>query len=114
MNILDNYITFIIFLKLLFIGLSLLKLFHKYKYFQKFLSVEIIDFWKKRIEFIFIASISLFIIYIFNPFVNRTHKIDLETRYLLYLFGFILLISADWNAFINQTPYINFLQNLIS
>lgn len=46
---------------------------------------------------------SLLLIYLFNPRINRLYMVDTETRLLLYLFGFILIISADWEKFLNDS-----------
>ena len=46
---------------------------------------------------------SILLIYLFNPRVDRSVLIDKETKILLYLFGFILLIIAKWNLFTNYT-----------
>jgi len=37
----------------------------------------------------------------FYPQANRSDKLDKESKILLYLFGIILIISADWSGFIH-------------
>lgn len=46
---------------------------------------------------------SIFLIYVFYPKVKRSDNLDKESKILLYLFGIILIISADWNEFIRDS-----------
>ena len=46
---------------------------------------------------------SIFLIYVFYPKVKRSDNLDKESKILLYLFGIILIISADWNGFIRDS-----------
>ena len=73
-----------------------------------------IEFWKDRIEFIFIAFMSALLIYIFNPRVDRTKYINYETRLLFYLFGFILILTANWKIFFKESPLFKDLQKVVS
>jgi len=60
-------------------------------------------FWKERTEFIFIASMSILLIYHFRPYKNvPTNK---ETSLLFYLFGWILLFTAKWSLFFKEAPW---------
>ena len=36
---------------------------------------------------------------------------DKETLFLMYVFGFILLFTADWNQFISESTIITNIQN---
>ena len=62
-------------------------------------------YWKERFEFIFITLMSILLIYLFNPIKQNQELINRETKLLLYLFGFILLITANWNIFITESPW---------
>ena len=53
------------------------------------------------------------IIYLFNPKYNRENLIDYETKVLLYLFGFILLITAEWSAFFKESSWFKKLQTIL-
>lgn len=64
-------------------------------------SLEINDRIKDQVEFIFNIAMALLIIILFNPRQKKHLKIDSETRLLLYLFGYLLVISADWSSFIH-------------
>jgi hypothetical protein len=74
---------------------------------------EGILFWKERLEFIFIALMALLLIYLFNPRRDRNVIIDYETKLLLYLFGFILLITAKWGDFIHENPLFKKFQKIV-
>ena len=66
-------------------------------------------YWKDRLEFIFKCLMSCLLIYLFNPRINRLNKIDNETKLLLYLFGFVLIITADWSVFIKETKLVKYI-----
>jgi len=100
MELFDIGITIIIILKVIFIILLITQFYFKYKQPNNTKLLNNLDFWRNRIEFIFIFLMSLLLIYLFNPRINRIYMIDTETRLLLYLFGFILIISADWENFL--------------
>ncbi len=67
-------------------------------------------YWKERFEFIFIALMSGLLIYVFNPRVDRSVLVDNETKILLYLFGFILLITAKWELFLKASSLVKKIQ----
>lgn len=96
------FIIFVIIIKLCFIILALT---HAYLKAKKRENTELnkkVVFWKDRLEFIFILSMSLLLIYIFNPRYDRHNFIDYETKLLFYLFGFVLIITAKWDIFIRK------------
>ncbi len=70
-------------------------------------------YWKERFEFIFIAAMSILLIYLFNPRSNKNIVLDKETKILLFLFGFILLITAKWDIFIKESPIFARIQKSI-
>jgi len=72
----------------------------------------LINYWKERFEFIFIFLMSALLIYLFNPRKNRGVLINGETKLLLYLFGFILLITANWKLFIKETKWFQDIQHI--
>ena len=97
------YITFIFLIKIGFIIMTITHIYLQAKGKKKSDLDKNILYWKERFEFIFIAMMSILLIYLFNPRVDRSVLIDKETKILLYLFGFILLITAKWNLFTNYT-----------
>ena len=58
---------------------------------------------KAKTEFLFIALMSMLLIYLFNPLAKVKPAITKETYYLLYIFGWLLLFTADWAAFMQTT-----------
>jgi cytochrome bd-type quinol oxidase subunit 2 len=70
-------------------------------------------YWKERFEFIFILLMAILLIYLFNPRTDRIVMIDGETKILLYLFGFILLITAKWADFFREAEWFQYLQKSI-
>jgi hypothetical protein len=109
MNYLQSYIILIIIIKVIFIILAISKIYvEKIKKDEK--TGKKIKFWKERIEFIFIILMSILLIYIFNPRTNNINLINKEIQLLLYLFGFILLITAKWNIFIKESIIFKYLQ----
>ena len=113
MNKFTLYIYIIIFVKVLFICFAISHLFLKIKGKAHSKTDEKILFWKDRIEFIFITLMSFLLIYLFYPRANRSAHLDYETKILLYLFGFILLITADWGVFIKENPLFKQFQTIV-
>jgi len=54
---------------------------------------------KEIIEFLFVAAMAVLLILIFNPWMDNLRHLNSETRLLFYLFGWILIITAKWDAF---------------
>jgi hypothetical protein len=110
MNSYDYYIYLIFSVKIIFILLTI-----SYIYFKIKGNTDLdknILYWKERVEFIFVCLMSILLIYIFNPRLNKEFIINSETRLLLYLFGFILLITAQWDIFIEESKWFEYLQEL--
>ena len=70
-------------------------------------------YWKERFEFVFILLMSILLIYLFNPRRDRAIMIDGETKILLYLFGFVLLITAKWGDFFHEAKWFKYIQGSI-
>ena len=107
------YITFIIFIKVGFVILAISHLYLKLKHKEHSETDKKIIFWKERLEFIFIILMAVLLIYLFNPRNDRSILITHETKILLYLFGFILLITADWNVFFHESPFFKKFQKIV-
>ena len=56
---------------------------------------------------------SILLIYIFNPRIERTKYINNEIKLLLYLFGFITLLTAEWGIFFKESPIVKDIKGLI-
>jgi hypothetical protein len=111
MKYFDLYITFAFFIKILFIILALINILLKFKG-QGNSKLDIkIKYWKERVEFVFVTSMALLMIYLFMPRTNRASMIDKETKFLFFLFGIILLITAKWDDFVSESKFFISLQN---
>lgn len=112
MDYLKNYVILIIILKIIFIILAISKIYIE-KIKKNHELGEKLEFWKERVEFVFIISMALLLIYIFNPRLKNMGLINKEIQLLLYLFGFVLLITAKWNTFIKEAPWFRYIQSSI-
>jgi hypothetical protein len=113
MKYFDMYITLIFIVKICFIISAIYLLYLKAKKPKDKKSMENIKFWKERIEFIFITLMSILLIFLFNPRYNNIIMIDKETKLLLYLFGFVLLLTENWSSFIYESPWFKKLQVIL-
>lgn len=110
MKSLDIYVTIVFVIKIIYIILALLLAFRP----AQISDYHLISYWKHRVEFIFVALMALLLIFLFNPFTSRIDKIDNESRTLLYLFGFVLLVGAHWRAFFSESANIVEIQQIVS
>ena len=60
---------------------------------------------KNSSEFIYQITIALLIIIIFNPWYNNMKFISKEIIILFFIFGIIIIISADWNHFFIKNKF---------
>ena len=109
----DIYIIFIILVKIGFIGLSATHLYLKHNGKTNSEKDKEVLFWKERFEFVFIILMACLLIYLFNPRNERSFMINYETKLLLFLFGFILLITANWNTFIEESEIFKDIQGSV-
>ena len=113
MSYFSNYVILVILIKVVFVILAVSHLFLKIKGKADSETDKKIVYWKERVEFVFIFLMSLMLIYLFNPRSNRDAKLDFETKILLYLFGFILLITAKWGVFIEESSTFKKVQQVV-
>jgi len=118
-RIYDNYVLFIIFIKILFILFALVTFLMKIKIKYSNNNNKIINMYnslsvcKETLELLFIVSTALICIIVFYPFYKETVIIDKPTRTLLFLYGFIILITAKWNILTKLPHWFLNLQKLI-
>jgi len=113
MNIYNLCIILAFLLKFGFIILSGIHLYYKIKD-KSDTEIDIkVVYWKDRFEFLFIALMSVLLIYLFNPTTNKLSVITPETKLLFFLFGFVLLITANWEDFIKESKLVIYFQNLV-
>jgi len=113
MNKLDIFITLIFIFKIIFICLAVYLIIIKHKKTNEKRKIITITFWKERIEFIFIAMMSILLIYLFNPRYNNLIFITNETKLLLFLFGIVLILTANWGLFIKESPFFINIKNAL-
>lgn len=54
-------------------------------------------------DFVFKVLMAILIIFIFYPWSNNIEYINNRIKVLFYVFGFILLLTADWNTFFKES-----------
>jgi hypothetical protein len=113
MNYFSAYIYSIIGVKLIFILLAITHIFLKIKGEMGSELDKKIIYWKERIEFVFIILMAFLLIYIFNPRLPHTNLLNFEVKLLIYLFGIILVISADWKLFFHESKWFKYLQQSV-
>ena len=113
MNYLKMYTTLIFIIKLAFIILAITQIYLKIYKTSNSLFVSTVDYWKSRIEFVFVFLMAGLLIYLFAPPMNKSVEVAGESKLLLFLFGIILLTTAKWGDFFNESPVIIRLQDII-
>ena len=98
MSLLNNYIFFIFFIKIIFVILAIMNIYLKKqipveekeknksdKIKKQVKTQQNIEYWKTHIELLFKFLMSILLIYIFNPRQNRIHLINYEAKLLFFL-----------------------------
>ena len=127
MSILDNYIYFVFFIKIIFIILAIINRYLKKqipaeekeknksdKIKKQIETQQKIEYYKTRIELLFKFLMSLLLIYIFNPRQNRIHLINYEAKLLFFLFGIILVVTADWKHIFEESQIFIDIQSILT
>lgn len=127
MSFLDNYIFFIFFIKIIFVILAIINLYLKNmihieqkeknksdKIKKQIETQQKIEYWKTHIELLFKFLMSILLIYIFNPRQNRTYLINYEAKLLFFLFGIILVVTADWKQIFNESQIFMNIQSVLN
>ena len=113
MTNLEYFINLIFVSKLIFILLALTQKYYKFSGKEDEDIDKKITYWKDRIEFIFILLMSILLIYIFNPRFSRENLINKEIKVLLFLFGFILIFTAKWKIFIEESKWFTDVKEIV-
>ena len=107
MNKLDLFIYLIIFVKLIFIGSTILNKILSLKDKKKYHEIiEKTDYFRERTEFVFVILMSILLIYIFNPHHTKRVPINSEMRLLLFLYGWVMIFTAKWGIFLSETKWL--------
>jgi len=104
-SLLTSFIYFIILIKIFFLFFSIghILLSHSTSSLKEKDSTFL--YWKNRMEFIFTICMAILLIFIFNPRFKNKIYITKEMQILFFIFGFILIFTADWNLFIKEAPW---------
>ena len=110
----DSFVVFIIVVKVFFVIFAAIELYYKFEKKTDSSWSKWALYWKERTEFIFIVSMAILCIVLFNPFSRGVLVIDHHVRILLFVYGFIILITSNWkNIFGEMPPWFTNLQNLL-
>jgi hypothetical protein len=107
------YLTFIIIVKVSFLILAAAHIYLKVKGKANSETDKKIEYWKERLEFVFVVLMAMLFIYLFNPHTGKSILITSETKILLYLFGLFLLITANWGDFIRESNVFKRIQTAV-
>lgn len=108
-------IILIIMIKVVFILLKLTAFYNRVMGNTDTLFGTNILFWADRVEFIYTFLMAILIISLFRNAIKdgQICIYDKETLFLMYVFGFILLFTADWNEFISESTIITNIQIML-
>lgn len=101
----DYFLFFIILIKIIFVVSAIGHLFLSHSTTNRANKLDPkLMYWKERTEFVFIISMSILLIYHFNPRLSKK-PIGEETSLLFFLFGWVLIFTAKWNLFITESNW---------
>lgn len=83
-----------IFLKIAFILIAIL-----YRLLEKKNKTTNLLVWKKRTDALYITTMSIFLIFIFSPWSDNRRYMTKTIFNLLFIYGIISIITADWSSF---------------
>jgi len=109
------FVCFIVFIKILFVLFAVLEKYYKYKNEENTPNSKWAIYWKERLEFIFIICMSFLCIILFYPFTKKPLVIDKDVRLLIFVYGIVILMTANWHLFIdNLPPWVKYVQSYLS
>ena len=109
MNFYNSYILTTFGIKVLYFLCAIaIIILSKYESYENI--VKTIEYWQKRLEFVFATLLSFLLIYIYFPFRSVQLELDRETKILLFAYGMIVLLNADWSLFFKESPILKALQ----
>jgi Ca2+/Na+ antiporter len=113
MDYFTAYLFLLFVLKIVFIIMALTTIYLKMKGKENSELYKNLFYLKGRVEFVFVILMALLLVYLFNPRKNRLNMINGEVKLLLYLFGIVLLITADWSNFIHESDWFQRTQEIL-
>jgi len=110
----DSFVVFIIIIKVLFIIFAGMEIYFKIEDKLNTPMSLWAKYWKERLEFIFIISMAIICIVLFNPYYSGVLVIDRHVRLLIFLYGIIILITSNWKTFFGEMPaWFKMLQRIV-
>jgi len=106
----NQFIGVLISLKVIFIILAFLHFYNHTTGTGNSQEDQHIVYWKDRVEFVFTIGMALLLLYVFSPKRRDTHIITKETKILFFMFGFVLILTARWENFIETSKWFKLLQ----
>ena len=110
--LLNKFIDFLIFIKIVFIINVIIYIF--IKHFTNLYHYEkIIKYIISHINLIFSISISILLIFIFRPRHNNIIYITTEMSILFYIFGLLLFITSNWELYFKEPLWFKELTEIL-
>ncbi len=111
---LDSFLTFVILIKIAFLLTAISNEFAKRSKNDKIRNnlQPKLEYWKQRLEFIFLVSMAVLLILYFRP--GSELQVYGKSRTLFFLFGIVLLFTANWAIFIKESALFKLLSNILS
>ncbi|MHA1511831.1 MAG: hypothetical protein ACTSRX_08945 [Promethearchaeota archaeon] len=103
---LDLFVLFIIIIKIIFVLSAAAHVIVSHKG-TNIVRDDKLEYIKSRTEFVFIVSMAILLIYNFRP--GHDVLLTEETRFLFFLFGMVLIFTADWKIFIKDAPWFKYI-----
>jgi hypothetical protein len=101
------FVYFIVLIKCLFLFFVIFNVYLKIKNKSPNIDIDIdtklekrVLYYKNLTENIFIVSVSILLIYLFNPYHDNKYLDIKYVKFLFFIYGIITLITFDWNSFI--------------
>ena len=114
MKKIDYIITFLLIVKILFVLCALVRVYLEHKKGEKNeVLIGKVEFWKDSFEFVFIAGMSLLLVYFFFPRNNKPLVTTFETRFLFFVYGILVFIKLDWKLFFQESKTFKFIQGVV-
>jgi hypothetical protein len=111
-NSVDYYIVFIFIIKILFAITAAIAFYLSHTKNEGAFYEDTV-YWRDRFEFIFVACMSTLIIYFFNPRNKKPLDFDFETKLLFFIYGWIILIKANWRIFFGESYVLHAVQKIL-
>ena len=97
----NTFIYFTLFIKVCYFITYLAIIIFTHRHNEKY--IKELENMKHVLEFIFMVLISLFLLVLFNPFIKFNIVINDHAKLLLFFYGILVLLNADWELFFQES-----------